>query len=94
MLDPKLSCFIAVATEGSVRKASEKLNIAASAVSRRITGIEEDLGVPLFERHARGVRLTEAGKILLDHARQVMRHEAWAIGEIEAFKDLWISTKA
>ncbi len=77
-----------MAAEGSIRKASEKLNIAASAVSRRITGMEEDLGVPLFERHARGLRLTDAGKIFMDHARRVMRDEVWAIGEIEALRDL------
>lgn len=88
MLDPKLECFLAVATEGSIRKASEKLNIAASAVSRKITGIEEDLGVPLFERHARGLRLTEAGEIFADHTRKVMRHESWALGEIEALRNL------
>ena len=88
MLDPNLNCFLIVAAEGSIRKASEKLNIAASAVSRRITGLEEDLGVPLFERHARGLRLTDAGEIFSDHARRVMRDEAWAMGEIEALRDL------
>lgn len=88
VLDPNLNCFLVVAAEGSIRKASEKLNIAASAVSRRITGLEEDLGVPLFERHARGLRLTDAGGIFMDHARRVMRDEAWAMGEIEALRDL------
>jgi len=88
MRDMQLRYFFTVANEGSVRKAAEKLNLAASALSRRITQIEEDLDVPLFERHARGLRLTEAGRIYYDHARQTLRQEAWAIGEIEAIKDL------
>lgn len=86
--DMQLRYFFTVANEGSIRKAAEKLNLAASALSRRITQIEEDLGVPLFERHARGLRPTDAGQIYFDHARTTLRQEAWAIGEIEAIKDL------
>lgn len=56
--------FETVAQCGSIRRASERLNIAASAVNRRILGLEEELGLPLFERHARGLRLTEAGSLL------------------------------
>ncbi len=88
MPDVQLRYFVTVANEGSIRKAAEILNLAASALSRRMTQIEEELGVPLFERHARGLRLTEAGRIYYDHARQTLRQEAWAIGEIEAIRDL------
>lgn len=88
MRNLQLKCFVTVANEGSIRKAAEKLNLAASALSRRITQIEEDIGVPMFERHARGLRLTDAGQIYFDHARTTLRQEAWAIGEIEAIKNL------
>lgn len=88
MRDLQLKYFFTVANEGSIRKAAEKLNLAASALSRRITQIEEDLGVPMFERHARGLRLTDAGQIYFDYARTTLRQEAWVIGEIEAIKDL------
>ncbi|MBA2778426.1 LysR family transcriptional regulator [Billgrantia kenyensis] len=88
MRDMQLRSFYTVANEGSIRKAAEKLSLAASALSRRITQIEEDLGVPLFERHARGLKLTDAGRIYYDHARQTLLNEEWAVGEIEAIKDL------
>lgn len=88
MRDLQLKYFFTVANEGSIRKAAEKLNLAASALSRRITQIEEDLGVPMFERHARGLRLTDAGQIYFDYARTTLRQEAWTIGEIEAIKNL------
>ena len=51
----------AVARSGSIRKAAEQLNVVSSAVNRRILDIEEQIGTPLFERRARGVRLTAAG---------------------------------
>lgn len=88
MRDVQLRYFYTVANEGSIRKAAEKLNVAASALSRRITQIEEDLGVPLFERHARGLKLTDAGRIYYSHARQTLINEEYAVGEIEAIKDL------
>lgn len=88
MRDMQLRYFYTVANEGSIRKAAEKLNMAASALSRRITQIEENLGVLLFKRHARGLKLTDAGRIYYGHARQTLVNEEWAVGEIEAIKDL------
>lgn len=63
-----LRYFREVAAHGSVRHAAERLFIAQSAVSRQITLLETELGVPLFERHARGMQVTEAGKLLLRYA--------------------------
>ncbi len=56
--------FLAVCEQGSIVKAAEALLRAPSAVTRSIQGLEEDLGVPLFERAARGVIPTEYGKAL------------------------------
>lgn len=59
--------FERVAHEGSVRKAAALLYIAPSAVSRQIAMLEEELGVALFERLPKGIKLTAAGEILLFH---------------------------
>ncbi len=62
----------AVARTGSIRKAAETLAITSTALNRRILAMEEELGVPIFERMPRGVRLTAAGEILLHHIRNQM----------------------
>ena len=59
----------AVAKAGSIRKAAELLSITSTALNRRVLAMEEELGVALFERLARGVRLTTAGEILIHHIR-------------------------
>jgi DNA-binding transcriptional LysR family regulator len=70
MMPPGLRCFLAVAQAGSMREAALRLRLAQSAISRRIQQLEEDLGVQLLERGARGVALTPAGEILLHHGRE------------------------
>lgn len=59
----------AVAKAGSIRQAAETLAITSTALNRRILAMEEDLGVPIFERLPRGVRLSTAGEILIHHIR-------------------------
>ena len=59
----------AIARAGSIRGAAEILSITSTALNRRILALEEDLGVPIFERLARGVRLSSAGEILIHHIR-------------------------
>lgn len=53
---------LAVAEYLNFRHAANALGVAQSSVSARVKALEEDLGILLFERHARGVRLTEAGR--------------------------------
>jgi len=60
----KLKTFHAAAKTGSLTAAAERLRISQSAVSRQISTLEESLGISLFQRHARGLLLTEQGKIL------------------------------
>ena len=67
----KLRVFHAVAEAGSFTHAGEALNLSQSAVSRQVSSLEEDLGVQLFHRHARGLILTEQGEILSDTANDV-----------------------
>ncbi|WPZ34576.1 LysR substrate-binding domain-containing protein [Thalassobaculum sp. OXR-137] len=59
----------AVARAGSIRKAADSLSITSTALNRRLLAIEEDLGVPIFERLPRGVRLNAAGELLIQHIR-------------------------
>lgn len=65
--------YLAVAEELSFHRAAARLNIAQSALSRRIADLERELGnTLLFERQARGVKLTEAGKLLLADVRRIL----------------------
>ncbi len=67
-----LQAFIAVARDGSFSKASERLFITQPAVSKRVAALETELGVALFNRIARTVSLTEAGKQLLLKAQELV----------------------
>lgn len=59
----------AIARAGSIRKAAEGLAITSTALNRRLLALEDELGVPLFERLPRGVRLSTAGELLIHHLR-------------------------
>jgi LysR family hca operon transcriptional activator len=68
-----LRYFVAVAEEGSLTHAAERrLHTAQPSLSRQIRDLELEVGVPLIERGARGITLTAAGRIFLDHARMVL----------------------
>jgi len=69
-----LALFVRVAETRSITKAAEASHIALAAASRRITQLEDQLGVHLFYRTAKGVELTPAGHALLAHARQMLSH--------------------
>lgn len=60
----KLRIFHAAADAGSFTHAGEALNLSQSAVSRQVSSLEEDIGTALFNRHARGLVLTEQGEML------------------------------
>eukprot|EP01031_Cornospumella_fuschlensis_P006796 gene6796-8452_t len=61
--------FIAIAHSRSLRAAATSLGLTQPAISRSLQELEEELGVPLFERHARGVLLTPAGEKFLVRAQ-------------------------
>lgn len=76
----QLESFVAVAEEGAVVHAARRLHLTQPPLSRRIQSLEDELGVPLFQRAARGMRLTPAGERLLPHARQILA----AVAEVRA----------
>jgi len=70
----KLKIFHAVAQAGSFTEASGTLNLSQSAISRQIQSLEQTLKTSLFERHARGLSLTEDGETLFKTANEVIIH--------------------
>jgi len=68
----KLKIFYAVAEAGNFTKATNLLNLSQSAISRQIQSLEYELKTLLFERHARGLSLTENGEYLFKTAREVI----------------------
>ena len=68
----KLKIFHTVAEASSFTKASTILNLSQSAISRQIQALEGDLKVQLFERHARGLVLTENGEYLYKPAHEII----------------------
>ncbi|MBD1203565.1 MAG: LysR family transcriptional regulator [Rhodobacteraceae bacterium] len=68
-----LRLFRAVASDGTLTGAARGLNLSQSALSTQIRALEATLGHDLFERRGRGLALTEAGRIALDHAEAIFR---------------------
>jgi DNA-binding transcriptional LysR family regulator len=68
----RLRAFVVAAEELNVGRAAHRLHIAQPALTRQLRALECEVGVQLFERHARGVRLTPAGAAFLDHARRLL----------------------
>src|SRR4051812_11939172 len=68
-----LRLFIAVCDEGNIARAADREAIVASAVSRRIAAIEQDIGAQLLVRGRRGIKPSPAGETLLRQAREIVR---------------------
>jgi DNA-binding transcriptional LysR family regulator len=67
----KLKTFHFAAETGSLTAAAEKLGVSQSSVSRQIAALENEMGVPLFQRHARGLLLTGPGMALREFTREM-----------------------
>lgn len=83
----QLRYFIEVAEREHVSEAAEALHVAQSAISRQIANLEGELGVSLFEREGRNVKLTQIGKIFLTHAKTAMKAIDYATKQIEEHLD-------
>ncbi|RKE20006.1 LysR family transcriptional regulator [Streptomyces sp. TLI_171] len=81
----QLEYFVAVAEERNFTRAAERVHISQSGVSAQVRQLERELGAELFDRSARTVTLTVAGKAALEHARQTLaaaRAVGQAVGEV------------
>ena len=81
---PALEVFLAVARHQSFRKAAIERGVSPSALSHVIRGLEESLGIRLFNRTNRSIRITAAGEYLLQQIRPALGDIAAAIGQVRA----------
>ncbi|WP_066641134.1 LysR family transcriptional regulator [Bordetella sp. H567] len=81
-----LKYFAEVAAAGSLSAASERLFVAVSAISRQIAKLEAEVGTPLFTRMSRGMVLSEAGELLLAHARRTLLESEAVLQDITSLK--------
>ncbi|MEU4178142.1 LysR family transcriptional regulator [Streptomyces sp. NPDC026589] len=78
----QLAAVLRVAETGSLIKAAQLLHLAQSAATRKILGLEEELGVALFDRSRQGMRPTEAGRTLNERARRAISERERARAEV------------
>jgi len=81
-----LQLFVAIVEEQSIARAAEKRHIAVSAVSRRISDMEEMLQLDLLIRHSKGIEPTPAGFALLEHARTILGNLAQLETELIGYR--------
>ena len=72
MTPGRLENFLAVVEGGSARAAAQRLSVTESAVSASLAALRREVGVVLFERHGRGLALTEAGRVFAGYARRIL----------------------
>ncbi len=83
-----LRYFDTVRRAGSIREAARRLNVASSAVNRQILALEGEVGLPLFERLAAGLKLTAAGELLAHHVIGTLRDAERMESELDAMRGL------
>ena len=83
----QLRYFVAVADEGRFSRAAAKVRVAQPSLSQQIRKLEAEVGQPLFDRLPRSVVLTEAGRCLIDYARQILASIGDARRSVDELKD-------
>ena len=84
----RLRMLVAVAREGSVTAAAEALHYAQPSVSQQLAKLEAEVGVPLLQRMGRGIRLTEAGRLLVDRAESLLKQVEAVHAELDELAGL------
>jgi DNA-binding transcriptional LysR family regulator len=82
----RLSHLVALAEEGSFARAAGRVHLSQPALSRSIQALEDELGMKLFDRAARGVAMTAAGRLLVDRARRVLFETRCLFRDVELLK--------
>jgi len=83
-----LAAFNAIVSSGSLGRAADVLNVTQPALSRTIRKLEDEVGAPLFERHSKGMQLTDVGRALQPHALLLQRESEHANEDIKAMLGL------
>ncbi|MGG8241688.1 LysR family transcriptional regulator [Klebsiella aerogenes] len=81
-----LKMLVALGEQGNLTQVAKMMNITQPALSKWLTQFEEEVGIPLFERHSKGLRPSEGGKLLLQHAQRLINDMSRSQYEIERFK--------
>jgi DNA-binding transcriptional LysR family regulator len=84
----QLKAFSTIAATGSLGRAAAAMNLTQPALSRTVRRLEDQVGAPLFERHSKGMSLTDIGHALLPHATLLGREAEIAREEIDAMRGL------
>lgn len=81
-----LQMLVALGEQGNLTQVAKMMNITQPALSKWLSQFEDEVGMPLFERHSKGLRPTEGGKLLLQHAQRLINDMSRSQYEIERFK--------
>ena len=86
--EARIAFLFEAVQRGSMRAAADSLGLAPSAVSRQIALLEQELAIPLIERHARGIRPTEAGLLLIEYYREQRSHRNDLLSHLQQLRGL------
>lgn len=78
-----LKVFLRIADEGNITRAAEQLGYVQSNVTARVKKLENELGIPLFNRHSNGVTLTEKGRMFRDYACSILNLSDEAVRAVQ-----------
>jgi DNA-binding transcriptional LysR family regulator len=88
LIESRIVYFYEAVRCGTIRAAADSLNVAPSAVSRQIGLLETELDVTLIERHARGVKPTEAGEHVIEYFREQLAHKDDLLSRLQELRGL------
>lgn len=83
----QLVYFLAIADEGNITRAAEKLHIAQPPLSQQLKLLEEEFGVVLIERNTRKIQITDAGRLLQNRAKQILELTEKTVKELKDLKE-------